>query len=54
MVMEHVEGGELFDYLLAKGRLLKEEALKFFRQIIDGLEYCHNHFIWSVSSFLEK
>jgi serine/threonine protein kinase len=41
LVLEHVEGGELFDYLLSKGKLPEEEALKFFQQLVDGLSYCH-------------
>lgn len=43
--MEHVEGGELFDYIVQKGRLSLEEAFRFFKQIILGVEYCHNLFI---------
>eukprot|EP00163_Fabomonas_tropica_P010413 TRINITY_DN2053_c0_g1_i3.p1 TRINITY_DN2053_c0_g1~~TRINITY_DN2053_c0_g1_i3.p1 ORF type:complete len:664 (-),score=124.87 TRINITY_DN2053_c0_g1_i3:442-2433(-) len=42
LVLEHVEGGELFDYLVGKGRLTPNEALGFFRQILSGLVYCHN------------
>lgn len=43
--MEHVEGGELFDYLVKKGRLTENEAVGFFQQIILGVDYCHNHLI---------
>lgn len=43
--MELVEGGELFDYLVKKGRLSENEAVGFFQQIIMGLEYCHRHLI---------
>ena len=45
MVLEHVEGGELFDYLVKKGKLDTSEAMTFFQQIISGIEYCHNHMI---------
>lgn len=48
LVLEHVSGGELFDYLVKKGRLTPKEARKFFRQIISALDFCHNHSIWSV------
>jgi serine/threonine protein kinase len=41
LVLEHVQGGELFDYLVGKGRLPPSEALTFFQQIISGLDYCH-------------
>ncbi|XP_021571755.1 serine/threonine-protein kinase BRSK1-like, partial [Carlito syrichta] len=37
LVLEHVSGGELFDYLVKKGRLTPKEARKFFRQIVSAL-----------------
>ncbi|DAZ93149.1 TPA: hypothetical protein N0F65_006348 [Lagenidium giganteum] len=43
MVLEYVAGGELFDYIVSKGRLSPEEARHFFQQIISGVEYCHFH-----------
>lgn len=48
-MLEHVSGGELFDYLVKKGRLTPKEARKFFRQIISALDFCHSHSIWSVA-----
>ncbi|KAJ3410458.1 hypothetical protein HDV05_003720 [Chytridiales sp. JEL 0842] len=45
LILEHVEGGELFDYIVSKGRLSEPEALTFFQQIIAGVEYCHRHLI---------
>uniref|UniRef100_A0A8B9HI84 BR serine/threonine kinase 2b n=1 Tax=Astyanax mexicanus TaxID=7994 RepID=A0A8B9HI84_ASTMX len=47
LVLEHVSGGELFDYLVKKGRLTPKEARKFFRQIISALDFCHSHSICS-------
>ncbi|KAG0369882.1 hypothetical protein BGZ54_008534 [Gamsiella multidivaricata] len=41
LVMEYVSGGELFEYLVNKGRLGELEALQFFQQIIVGLAFCH-------------
>ncbi|KAI7817200.1 kinase-like domain-containing protein [Gamsiella multidivaricata] len=41
LVMEYVSGGELFEYLVNKGRLEEAEALRFFQQIIVGLAFCH-------------
>lgn len=41
LVNEYVSGGELFDYIVAKGRLSADEARNFFHQIISGVEYCH-------------
>ena len=46
LVLEHVPGGELFDYLVKKGRLTPKEARRFFRQIISALDFCHSHSIW--------
>ncbi|XP_055901372.1 serine/threonine-protein kinase BRSK2-like isoform X5 [Biomphalaria glabrata] len=43
LILEHVSGGELFDYLVKKGRLTPKEARKFFRQIISALDFCHSH-----------
>jgi 5'-AMP-activated protein kinase catalytic alpha subunit len=45
IVMEYVDGGELFDYLVANKRLKEHEARHFFRQTISAVEYCHSHFI---------
>ncbi|KAG2150302.1 Pkinase-domain-containing protein [Suillus bovinus] len=41
LILEYVEGGELFDYLCNKGRLSTFEALGYFQQIISAIDYCH-------------
>lgn len=41
LVNEYVSGGELFDYIVSKGRLSSDEARNFFHQIVSGIEYCH-------------
>ncbi|SCU89769.1 LANO_0D06326g1_1 [Lachancea nothofagi CBS 11611] len=41
LVLEYVDGGELFDYLVSRGRLPEIEAIHYFRQIIEGTAYCH-------------
>lgn len=38
VVMEYVKSGELFDYIVEKGRLQEEEARKFFQQV--NVSYC--------------
>jgi len=43
MVMEYAAGGELFDYVTRQTRLQEVEARKLFKQILDGLGYCHSH-----------
>eukprot|EP01132_Coremiostelium_polycephalum_P005320 gene5320-6625_t len=45
LILELVSGGELFDYIVARGRLSEKEARKFFRQIISGLWYCHSNMV---------
>ncbi|KAI5969969.1 GIN4 [Candida margitis] len=41
LVLEYVEGGELFDLLVELGPLQEPEAIKYFRQIVLGTAYCH-------------
>ncbi|KAJ7064857.1 kinase-like domain-containing protein [Mycena amicta] len=41
LVLEYVQGGELFDFLVNRGRLPAAEALEYFKQIIYGLNYAH-------------
>lgn len=33
VVMEYVKSGELFDYIVEKGRLQEDEARNFFQQV---------------------
>ncbi|XP_066391310.1 CBL-interacting protein kinase 21-like isoform X4 [Miscanthus floridulus] len=41
MVLEYVNGGELFDKIALKGKLTEKEARKLFQQLIDAVAYCH-------------
>ena len=41
LILEYVDGGELFDYLCTRGRLAPSEALACFQQIIAAVDYCH-------------
>lgn len=41
LVLEYVEGGELFDLLVEQGPLEEVEAVRYFRQIVQGAAYCH-------------
>ncbi|AES65689.1 putative protein kinase CAMK-CAMKL-CHK1 family [Medicago truncatula] len=42
MVLEYVNGGELFDKISSKGKLTEAHGRKMFQQLIDGVSYCHN------------
>lgn len=42
MVIEYA-GGELFQYIVERGRMSEDEARRFFQQIIAAIEYCHRH-----------
>ena len=39
------QSGELFDYIVEKGRLGEAEALRFFQQILSGVEYAHRNMV---------
>ncbi|CCE79610.1 Piso0_001687 [Millerozyma farinosa CBS 7064] len=41
LILEYIEGGELFDYLIKKGKLQEHEAVSYFKQIIFGINYLH-------------
>ncbi|XP_062190623.1 CBL-interacting protein kinase 21 [Phragmites australis] len=41
MVLEYVNGGELFDKITLKGKLSEKEGRKLFQQLMDAVSYCH-------------
>ena len=43
VILEYAAHGELFDYLMSRRALTVETAMKFFRQIIYGLDYLHSN-----------
>ncbi|XP_011071316.1 CBL-interacting serine/threonine-protein kinase 1-like [Sesamum indicum] len=42
MVLEYVNGGELFERIASKGKFTEAKGRKLFQQLIDGVSYCHN------------
>ncbi len=42
IVMELMEGGELFDYVVQKGTLTEEEASRIVRKVTSALVYMHS------------
>ncbi|XP_040183598.1 serine/threonine-protein kinase SIK3 isoform X1 [Rana temporaria] len=41
LVTEYASGGEIFDHLVAHGRMAEKEARKKFKQIIAAVHFCH-------------
>ena len=41
VVCEIMSGGELFDRIVGAGRFAEDVARKYFRQLVDGVAYCH-------------
>jgi calcium-dependent protein kinase len=43
LVMELMEGGELFDRIIEKGHFTEEEAARLFQQMLSAINYLHKH-----------
>lgn len=41
IILEFINGGELFDRIVHKGKLSEKEAREYFQQLIDAVAYCH-------------
>ncbi|XP_027904194.1 CBL-interacting serine/threonine-protein kinase 9-like isoform X1 [Vigna unguiculata] len=46
IVLELVDGGELFDKIAAKGKLEEDEARNYFQQLINAVDYCHSRGVY--------
>ncbi|GMP69557.1 hypothetical protein CsSME_00028771 [Camellia sinensis var. sinensis] len=42
IVLEYVGEGELFDKIAKLRRLKEDEARRYFQQLINAVDYCHN------------
>ncbi|EKX35532.1 hypothetical protein GUITHDRAFT_79807 [Guillardia theta CCMP2712] len=41
LVLDFASGGELYNYVVSKGKLQELEARQFFTQIMSGVDFCH-------------
>lgn len=46
IVVEFVDGGELFDRIAKNGRLKEDEARRYFQQLINAVDYCHSRGVY--------
>lgn len=45
-VMEYAKGGELFNKVVEQGKLEEDVARKYFRQLINAVEFCHGRGVY--------
>ncbi|XXG77106.1 hypothetical protein AAC387_Pa08g1331 [Persea americana] len=46
IVLEFVDGGELFDKIVNNGRLREDESRRYFQQLINAVDYCHSRGVY--------
>ncbi|KAJ0110463.1 hypothetical protein Patl1_00675 [Pistacia atlantica] len=46
IVLEFIDGGELFDKIAKNGRLKEDEARRYFQQLINAVDYCHSRGVY--------
>lgn len=46
IVLELVNGGELFDKIAKYGKLKEDEARQYFQQLINAVDYCHSRGVY--------
>uniref|UniRef100_A0A803KZU0 non-specific serine/threonine protein kinase n=1 Tax=Chenopodium quinoa TaxID=63459 RepID=A0A803KZU0_CHEQI len=46
IVLELVDGGELFDLIAKQGRLKEDKARMYFQQLINAVDYCHSRGVY--------
>lgn len=45
LVLELLSGGELFEFLIEQDYLTENEAMSFIQQVVEAVDYIHNHHI---------
>ncbi|KAF3321286.1 CBL-interacting protein kinase 9-like isoform X1 [Carex littledalei] len=46
IVLDYVDGGELFDKIVEQGRLKEDDARRYFHQLINAVDYCHSRGVY--------
>ncbi|KAI3917011.1 hypothetical protein MKX01_003460 [Papaver californicum] len=46
IVLEFITGGELFDKIVNHGRMVEDEARRYFQQLINAVDYCHSRGVY--------
>ncbi|KAL8486053.1 hypothetical protein ACS0TY_022967 [Phlomoides rotata] len=54
MVLEYVNGGELFERIASRGKISEAHGRKLFQQLIDGVGYCHDKGVYHRDLKLEN
>eukprot|EP00210_Caulerpa_lentillifera_P003081 g2943.t1 len=47
IVMEHANGGDLYDFVVQRGRLSENDARTMYQQLIIAVDYCHRRHVAS-------
>ncbi|KDO16207.1 CAMK/CAMKL/AMPK protein kinase, partial [Saprolegnia parasitica CBS 223.65] len=43
LIMEYIDGGEMFEHIVKNHRIREKDAVRMFLQIVDGLDYLHRN-----------
>lgn len=43
LCLEYADGGEIFDYLVTNGKMSEKKAKKYFKQILNAIDYLHKN-----------
>ncbi|RWS30820.1 hypothetical protein B4U80_04311 [Leptotrombidium deliense] len=43
LCLEYADGGEIFDYLVTNGKMNEKKAKKYFKQILNAIDYLHKN-----------
>ena len=46
VIQELAQGGSLLDFIRDRKRVSENLAIRFFLQVVAGLQYCHDREVW--------